>query len=103
LGGVWNETNTTINNWGRSGPTLPAGWWSFVCWQDVSISDLSSALKVGGYIYDDAAGSESLRDGAYATMRVEFKRSDDSIAGMWSTGNLTGSDLEDDVWNEKTL
>jgi hypothetical protein len=99
--GVWNESNATINNWGRSGNYSAAGWSATAGYQDVVISDPSAALKVGGYIYDDVSGNESLRDGAYASLRVEFKRSDDSIVGTWTTGNLTGSDLADNAWNEK--
>jgi hypothetical protein len=98
----WNGSNTAINNWGHSGSYSASGWSATATYQDVDITDPSAALKVGGYIYDDVAGNESLRDGAYASLRVEFKRSDNSIVGTWTTGNITGSDLADNAWNEET-
>ncbi len=98
----WNAANSSINTWGRSGNYSAAGWWNTSGWQDVTISDPDSVYKVGGYLFDDVAGDESLRNGTFASLRVEFKRSDDSIVGTWTTGNLTGNDLTDNVWNDKT-
>jgi len=97
----WNGANASINTWGRSGYSA-AGWWETSGWQDVTISDPGSVYKVGGYLFDDVAGNESLRNGTFASLRVEFKRSDDSVVGTWTTGNLTGNDLADNVWNDMT-
>ncbi len=98
----WNGTNATINAWGNSGSYSAAGWWATSGWQDVTITDPGSVYRVGGYLFDDAAGNESLRNGTFASLRVEFKRSDDSIVGTWTTGNLTGNELADNVWNDMT-
>lgn len=98
----WNSQDSTINNWGRSSSYSAAGWWATSGWQDVSIADPNASTKVGGWIYDDVAGNEALRNGAYASVRVEFKTAGDSVVGTWSTGQLTGADLTDNLWNEKT-
>ncbi|MFA5164575.1 MAG: PEP-CTERM sorting domain-containing protein [Candidatus Omnitrophota bacterium] len=98
----WNGTNATINTWGNSGSYSAAGWWATSGWQDIAISDPGSTYKIGGYLFDDVAGNESLRNGSSASLRVEFKRSDDSIVGTWTTGSLTGNELTDNVWNDKT-
>jgi len=98
----WNGANTAINSWGNSGGYSASVWSEAAGWQDVAISDPYSTIRVGGYIFDDVNGNESLSNGSFASLRVEFKRSDDSIVGTWTTGSLTGYDLTDNVWNDKT-
>lgn len=98
----WNGANTAINSWGNSGGYSASVWSEASGWQDVAISDPYSTIRVGGYLFDDVNGNESLSNGSFASLRVEFKRSDDSIVGTWTTGSLTGYDLTDNVWNDKT-
>jgi hypothetical protein len=98
----WNGTNAVVNGWGRTGSYSAAGWWATSAWQDAAISDANAPVKIGGYIYDDVAGNESLRNGGYASIRAEFKNSANNIVGTWTTGNLTGTDLVDNVWTDKT-
>ncbi|MFA5335457.1 MAG: PEP-CTERM sorting domain-containing protein [Candidatus Omnitrophota bacterium] len=98
----WNSANTAINSWGNSGGYSASVWSEAAGWQNVAISDPNKDLKVGGYLFDDVNGNESLSNGSFASLRVEFKRSDDSIVGTWTTGGLTGYDLTDNVWNDKT-
>ena len=98
----WNGWDSTINEWGHTGLKSAAGWWATSGWQDVTLSNPSVAHTVGGWMYDDVAGGESLRNGVYALIRVEFKNASDEIRGTWSTGNLTGGDLIDDAWNNMT-
>jgi len=59
-------------------------------------------VKIGGYVFDDVAANESLRNGGYASIRVEFKDAANNIVGTWTTGNMTGADLTDNTWNDKT-
>ena len=98
----WNSANSAINSWGNSGSYSASAWLEASGWQHVAISDPNEAVKVGGYLFDDVNGNESLSNGSFASLRVEFKRSDDSIVGTWTTGSLTGYDLTDNVWNDKT-
>jgi hypothetical protein len=98
----WNGTNTAINSWGNSGGYSASAWGETSGWQHVAVSNPNEALKVGGYLFDDVNGNESLSNGSFASLRVEFKRSDDSIVGTWTTGSLTGYDLTDNIWNDKT-
>jgi hypothetical protein len=100
--GQWNGANTAINNWGRTGSYSAAGWWATSAWQDAIIDNADTQIKVGGYLYDDVSGNESLRNGGYASIRVEFKDSADNVVGTWTTGNLTGADLADNAWTDKT-
>ncbi|KPK38396.1 MAG: hypothetical protein AMJ78_10060 [Omnitrophica WOR_2 bacterium SM23_29] len=98
----WNSSSAVINDWGHSGLKAASGWWATSGWQHVTLSNPSVPHTIGGWVYDDVAGGESLRNGVYALIRVEFKNASDIIRGTWSTGNLTGGDLIDDVWNNMT-
>ena len=98
----WNPQDASMNNWGHNSNNSAAGWWATSGWQDVSIANPNTPVKVGGWIYDDVAGNETLTGGTYATIRVEFKKADDSIAGTWTTSQLTGANLTDNVWNQET-
>jgi hypothetical protein len=98
----WQSENTTINNWGHSGSFSAAGWWQTSGWQDATIANPNLSYTVGGWIYDDVAGGESLSNGAFASLRVEFKNASDQVIGTWNTGNLTGLNLTDNAWNNFT-
>lgn len=100
--GQWQPLNTGINGWGHNSSYSAAGWWATSGWQDASITDPNTPVKVGGFIYDDVAGNESLRNGSYASIRVEFKNASNNIVGTWTTDNLTGAGLTDNTWNENT-
>jgi len=100
--GQWNGANTAINSWGRTGNYSASGWWATSAWQDAAIADANAQVRIGGYIYDDVAGNESLRNGGYASIRAEFKDASNNIVGTWTTGNMTGADLADNAWNDKT-
>ena len=94
--------NTTMNNFGHTGSFSAAGWWQTSGWQDVTISNPSLSYIVGGWMYDDVAGGESLTGGTFGSIRVEFKNASDSIIGVWNSGNLTGANLSDNAWNNLT-
>lgn len=94
----WHPENTTINNWGPGGFSA-AGWWQTSAWQDVTVIDPNTEYLIRGEMFDDVAGGESLSNGAYAQIRVEFKNSSDEVVGIWTTGNITGADLFDNIWN----
>ncbi|MFA5148361.1 MAG: PEP-CTERM sorting domain-containing protein [Candidatus Omnitrophota bacterium] len=99
--GQWDASNASINNWGRSGSYSVSAWWSSGGWQDVAISDPNIQYTIGGYIYDDVSGNESLKDGASAMLKAEFKDSSLNIIGVYNFDNLTGEYLTDNAWNEK--
>lgn len=99
----WQPENTVVNNWGHNGSSFSAaGWWQTSGWQDITIADPNQSYTVGGWIYDDVAGGESLSSGAFASIRVEFKDVGDTVVGTWTTGNLTGLSLTDNNWNDFT-
>ena len=98
----WQPANTTINNFGHTGSFSAAGWWQTSGWQDVTISNPNLLTTVGGWMYDDVAGGESLLGGTFASIRVEFKNASDQVIGIWSTGDRTGFDLTDNAWNNFT-
>lgn len=98
----WQPGNTVLNSWGHSGVSSAAGWWQTSAWQDVTIANPNLQYQVGGWVFDDVAGNESLRNGAFASIRVEFKNASDTIVGTWTTGSLTGANLTDNVWNDLT-
>jgi hypothetical protein len=99
----WQPTNSTLNAWGRDGSDFSvAGWWQTSGWQDAAISNPNQSYTVGGWIYDDVANNESLRNGAFATIRVEFKDASDVVIGTWSTPQITGAMLADNTWSEFT-
>lgn len=99
----WNPSNAEIYNWGHSGSGYSAaGWWATSGYQDVPIADPNAPTTVGGWIYDDVAGGQTLTGGVYAEMRIEFKRADNSIVGTFSSPHLTGADLIDNSWNDET-
>lgn len=99
----WNSSNASINTWGHSGSGYSAaGWWDTSGWQTVPIADPNALTTVGGWIYDDVGGGETLTGGTYALIRAEFKTAGDAIVGTWSTGQLTGANLTDNVWNSYT-
>jgi len=100
--GQWNPGNTQIYNWGHSGNYSAAGWWATSGWQDVNIVDPNTPVKVGGWIYDDVAGSATLAGGEYASISVQFKQADGTTVGTWSTSQLTGANLADNAWNQET-
>ena len=98
----WQPLNATINNWGQTGSFSAAGWWQTSGWQDVSIADPTLTYIVGGWMFDDVAGGETLAGGAFASIRVEFKNASDLVIGTWTTGDLTGANLIDNSWNNRT-
>lgn len=99
----WQPENTLVNNWGRNGSSASAaGWWQTSGWQDINILNPSQSYTVGGWVFDDVAGGESLSGGTFASIRVEFKDAGDSVVGTWTTGNLTGLSLADNSWNDFT-
>lgn len=101
----WSQfqpANTTINGFGHTGTSSAAGWWQTSGWQDVTIANPSLSYTVGGWMYDDVAGGESLTGGTFGSIRVEFKNASDVIVGTWNTGNLTGANLTDNAWNNLT-
>ena len=53
-------------------------------------------------MFDDVAGGETLAGGAFASIRVEFKNASDLVIGTWTTGDLTGANLIDNSWNNRT-
>ncbi|MCK9555702.1 PEP-CTERM sorting domain-containing protein [bacterium] len=98
---TWNEGNTQSYDWGHNGSShAVGGWWAFSGWQHIDGINPDATYTVGGYLYDDVAGGESMRNGVYANLEAQFKKADDSIVGTWSSGNITGADMVDDAWNE---
>jgi hypothetical protein len=101
--GQWQGNNMGINNWGHNGSGFSAAaWWQASAWQDAVVTDPTLSYTVGGWIYDDVAANETLQNGVFASIRVEFKNAADSIVGTWTTGNLTGANLADNAWNDLT-
>lgn len=101
----WNpwSANYSIYSWGHNGSNFStAAWWWAGGWQTVPIADPNAPVKIGGWIYDDVAGGQTLTGGVYAQMKVEFKTAGDVIVGTESTGQITGADLIDDSWNDIT-
>ena len=99
-GSAWQSENTQIYNWGHNGSSCSTGgWWAFSGWQHVDGIDPNAIYTVGGYLYDDVIGGETMTGGIYANLEAQFKNASDVVVGTWSSGNITGADMTDDAWN----